>query len=128
MIDRDGRIVLGGLLLFVLVLTGSLIADAQFGVSLRDYPLLSVLVFAGVAVVAPQLYLAATDDEIPSRVRIQFAAVATAVFAVAFAGNAEGVRYLLIAAIGACSVLVLVCYELLVGYRASGDESTPRIQ
>ncbi|MXV61742.1 hypothetical protein GS429_06615 [Natronorubrum sp. JWXQ-INN-674] len=127
MIDRESRIVFGSLLLFVLIVTGSAIAEFQFGFALQDRPLLSLLLFGGVAVAAPQLYLAATDDEVPPRTRIQFAAVTIAVFATLFAGNAEGISYLLIAAIGSLAVLGLVCYELLIGYRASSEESVTRV-
>ncbi len=126
MIDRNGRIVFGALLVLVLILTVSAIAEFQYGFELSDYPLLSFLLFAGVAVVAPQLYLAMTDDHVPPRSRIQFAAVTTAVFAIVFAGIADGVRSLLIAAIGTCALFGLISYEVLIGYRATGDESPTR--
>lgn len=122
MLDRTGRVVFGSFLAFVLVLTIGVVAESQFGVSLADYPFLSFLLFAG-AVATPQLYLAVTDDEVPTRGRVQFAAIATAVLAVAFAATADGVRYLLIATVGACAITGLVWYELLVAYRASSDES-----
>ncbi|WP_436347208.1 hypothetical protein [Natronorubrum sp. FCH18a] len=125
MIDRDGRIVFGSLLVFVVILTGSNIADHQFGVSLHDHPLLSFLVFAGIAVVVPQLYLAATDDEPWPRERIQFVAVATAVFATLFAADATGIRYLVLASIGAVSLFALVCYEVLRWHRMTIDEVRP---
>lgn len=128
MIDRDGRIVFGSLLAFVLILSASLVVEFQFGIELREFPFLSFLVFAGVAVAAPQLYLAATDDAVPARIRIQFATVATAVFATVFAGNATGIRYLLIATIGGCAVVGLVGYELLTGYRDSSEESATRVR
>ncbi|QSW97767.1 hypothetical protein [Haloterrigena alkaliphila] len=127
MIDRDGRIVFGSLLAFVFVLTGSVVAERQLGVGLREYPVLAFVVFSGVAIVAPQLYLAATDDEVPPRARIQFAAVGTAVLAVAFAGEATGIRYLLIAGAGACSVLGLVWYELVTWYRSSSEGTAPGV-
>lgn len=128
MIDREGRIVFGSLLLLVLILAVSIIAERQFGFVLHDRPLLSFLLFAGVAVAAPQLYLAATDDEVSRRSRLQFAAVATAVFATVFAGNADGLTYLVIATIGACSVLGIVTYELFLGYRASSEESPVQVR
>ena len=128
MIDRDGRIVFGSLLLLVLVLTGSIVADNQFGVALGDYPVLAFLVFAGVALAAPQLYLAATDDEVPTRTRVQFAAVGTAVFALAFVDDATGVRYLVIATIGACSVVALVGYEALRWHRRTSEGSPSQVR
>ncbi|WP_339104890.1 hypothetical protein [Haloterrigena salinisoli] len=127
MIDRDGRIVFGALLSLVLVLTLSIVVEAQLGVGLREYPVLSFLVFAGLALAAPQLYLAATDDETrdhdPARSRVQFAAVATAVFALAFADDASGISYLAIATIGSCAVIGLVCYEALRWHRGSSEGS-----
>ncbi|QFU81665.1 hypothetical protein [Natronorubrum aibiense] len=127
MIDRNSRVVFGSLLVFVLVLSGSIIVEFQFGLELRDYPVVSFLLFAGVAVAAPQLYLAATDDTVPSRTRIQFAAVATAVLSIAFAGTTAGARSLLITTIGAGAVFGLVCYELLASYRGAGDESPSNV-
>ena len=127
MIDRDGRIVFGSLLVFVFVLTGSAVAERQLGVALREYPVLAFVVFAGVAIVAPQLYLAATDDEVPPRARVQFAAVATAVLATVFADETTGIRYLLIAGAGAASVCGLVWYELATWYRSSSEGTAPGV-
>lgn len=128
MIDRDGRIVFGAFLLFVLVLAGSVLVELQYGVALRDDPVASFVVFAGIAVAAPQLYLAAADDQVPARIRIQFAGVATAVFAIVFAGNATGVRYLVIAGAGAVAIFGLVSYELLTWYRDSDDGGAVRVR
>ncbi|ELZ15156.1 hypothetical protein C477_18250 [Haloterrigena salina JCM 13891] len=127
MIDRDGRIVFGSLLALILVLTVSIVVEEQFGVGLREYPVLSFLVFAGLALAVPQLYLAATDDETadddPTRSRVQFAAVATAVFALAFADDASGISYLVIAGIGSGAVIALVCYEALRWHHGSSEGS-----
>ena len=132
MIDRDGRIVFGSLLSLVLVLTVSIVVEEQFGVGLREYPVLSFLVFAGLALAAPQLYLAATDDgtgdDDSARSRIQFAAVATAVFALAFANDASGVSYLVIATVGSCSVVGLVCYEALRWYQGSSEGGLSQVR
>ncbi|WP_226040410.1 hypothetical protein [Natrinema sp. DC36] len=124
MIDREGRVVFGSLLVFVVAVAGSIVVEQQTGVALRDRPLLAFLVFAGIAVALPQLYLAITETGPHSRSRLRFAAVATAVFAVAFADDASGARYLLIAAIGTGSILGVLCYEALEGYRAVSDEVT----
>ncbi len=122
MLDREGRVLFGSLLAFVLAVAVSVVLEGQFGVSLRDGPVVAVLLFAGVAVALPQLYLAATDAPIRPRSRLRFAALATAVFAVAFAAEADGVRELAIAAIGISALLALVCYEGLAGYRAAGGD------
>ncbi|WP_226481027.1 hypothetical protein [Natrinema amylolyticum] len=128
MIDREGRVIFGSLLLVVLALAGSLVADRQFGVAIRDRPLLAFLLFAGVAVALPQLYLAVTDDDADrSRSRIRVAAVATATFAIAFAADADGGRHLLIALIGTGSIVALVCYEILLEYRTASDESVTTV-
>lgn len=121
MIDREGRVIFGSLLVFVLALGGSIVVERQFGIALRDRPLLSFLLFAGVAVALPQLYLAATGDGDRSRSRLRFAAVGTAVFAVAFATDADGVQYLLIAGIGTGSLLGLLGYEALSGYHTMSE-------
>ena len=123
MIDRDGRIVFGSLLFLVLALSASIVVENQFGVALRDYPVISFLLFAAV-LAAPQLYLATTDDAVSTRSRVQFAALATAVFATAFADGTEGARYLLIALAGAGAVVGLLCYEALCWHRDS-SEGTP---
>ncbi|MFA9503285.1 hypothetical protein ACERIM_10935 [Natrinema sp. H-ect1] len=122
MIDREGRVLFGSLLVFVLAVAVSVVLEGQFGVSLRDGPVVAVLLFAGVAVAIPQLYLAATDATIRPRSRLRFAALATAVFAVAFAAEAEGLRELVIATIGTGALLALVCYEGVTGYRAAGGD------
>lgn len=125
MIDRDSRIVFGSLLVFVVALTGSNIAEHQFGTSLHDHPVLSFLVFGGVAVVGPQLYLAATAEEPWSRERVQFVTVSTAVFATLFAADAAGMWYLILASVGACSLFALVCYEVFRWHRMTVDEVRP---
>jgi len=50
MIDRDGRVVFGSLLVFVVAVAGSIVVEQQTGVALRDRPLLAFLVFAGIGV------------------------------------------------------------------------------
>ncbi|QCS43807.1 hypothetical protein [Natrinema versiforme] len=132
MLDREDRIIFGSLLLLVLALSGSLVVDRQFGLGIQDWPLLSYLLFAGVAVALPQLYLAVTDGERSrngdrSRSRLRFAAVATAAFAIAFAADAEGLAHLVIGLIGSGSLVALVCYEVLTDYRAESDESVTRV-
>jgi hypothetical protein len=123
MIDREGRILFGSLLLLVLALAGSIVVDRQFGMAVRDRPGLSFLLFAGIAVALPHLYLAVTDDEDRRRSRLRFAAITTAAFALAFTGEAEGGAYLLIAATGTGSIAALVCYEVLVEHGAGTDDS-----
>ncbi|WP_226005285.1 hypothetical protein [Natrinema salinisoli] len=127
MIDREGRILFGSLLLLVLALAGSIVVDRQFGVAVRDRPLLSFLLVAGIAVALPHLYLAATDDGDRFRSRLRFAAITTAAFALAFTAEAEGIGYLLIAGIGTGSIVALVCYEIFAEYGAGTDDSVTRV-
>ncbi len=122
MIDREGRIVFGSLLAFVLVVAGSVVLERQVGITLREWPLAVFFLVVGVAIVFPQLYLAWTETGTRSRTRLRFVAVTTAAFAVAFANETAGARYLLLAAIGTGALLSLLCYEALSGYRAVSDD------
>jgi len=122
MIDREGRIVFGSLLAFVIAVAGSVVLERQTGITLREWPLAVFFLVVGVAIVFPQLYLAWTEAGARSRTRLRFAAVTTAVFAVAFADDAAGARYLLLATIGTGALLGLLCYEALSGYRAVSDD------
>ncbi|WP_254528578.1 hypothetical protein [Natrinema gelatinilyticum] len=124
MLDREGRIVFGSFLVFVLIRASSLVLELQLGVALRDQPLPSLFLFAGVAVALPQLYLASIEGGAgpTSQSRLRFAAIATAAFAVAFADSAAGLQSLLIGAIGVGSILGLLCYETLGGYRSSSTD------
>ncbi|AFO59430.1 MULTISPECIES: hypothetical protein [Natrinema] len=124
MIDREGRVIFGSLLLVVLSLAGSIAVERQFGVGIWDRPFLAFLLFAGVTVAVPQLYLAATDDnEGRFRSRVRFAAVATATLAIVFAADADGGRHLVIALLGTGSIVALVCYEVVADYRTPSDDS-----
>ena len=122
MIDREGRVILGAFLAFVIAVATSIVIERQTGFTLHGRPLFAFLLFTGPAVVLPQLYLARTDVEPGPRSRVRFAAIATAAFAVAFADEATGSYYLLLAVIGTGSLLGLICYEALVEYRAVGAE------
>src|SRR6056297_1829614 len=122
MIDREGRVVFGSFLAFVLLIACSVVVERQTGIALRERPLVSFLLVGGVAIALPQLYLAYTETGARSRTRLRFAAVTTAVFAIAFADDAAGVRYLLLATIGTGALLGLLCYEALSGYRAVSDD------
>ncbi|SEW21280.1 hypothetical protein [Natrinema salifodinae] len=124
MLDREGRVVFGSFLMFVLAITGATVVGSRFDVALGDWPLVSLLLFAGVAVALPQLYLARIGAAATPRSRVRVAAVATASFAVAFAADAEGVRHLLLAAVGTGALLSAFCYEGLAGYRDVGGELT----
>ncbi|MFA9415825.1 hypothetical protein [Natrinema sp. HArc-T2] len=122
MIDREGRVVFGSFLAFVLLVACSVVVERQTGIALGGGPLVAFLLAGGVAVAFPQLYLAYTGAGTHSRTRLRFVAVTTAAFAVALADDAAGARYLLLAAIGTGALLSLLCYEALSGYRAVSDD------
>lgn len=128
MFDREGRVVYGSFLLFVLARAGSIVAERQFGIALRDRPILSLVLVAGIGVALPQLYLSFVDEQPTSRSRVRIAAIATAAFAVVFADGAEGTPSLLIGAIGVGAVLGLLCYEALSGYPVSPRELATRLR
>jgi len=122
MIDREGRVVFGSFLAFVLLVACSAVIERQTGIALRKEPLVAFLLVGGVAIALPQLYLAYTEGGARSRTRLRFVAVTTAAFAVAFADDAAGARYLLLAAFGTGALLSLLCYEALSGYRTVSDD------
>ena len=122
MIDREGRVVFGSFLAFVIVVAGSVVVEQRTGIALREWPLVAFLLVVGVAIALPQLYLAWTETGTRSRTRLRFAAVTTAAFAVAFADDATGARYLLLATIGTGALVSLLCYEALTGYRGVSDD------
>ncbi|QLG50577.1 hypothetical protein [Natrinema halophilum] len=124
MIDREGRIVFGSFLLFVLVQAVSIVVERQFGFARYGRPLPSLFLFAGVAVALPQLYLVFFEDgSSPTpRSRLRFAAIATAAFAAAFADGTGGTHFPLTAAVGAGAILGLLCYETLEEFRSSGAD------
>lgn len=124
MVSRENRVILGSFLLFVAVAAGIVVAELQWGVSVGDSPLLAYLLVAGVAIVLPQLYLAATDDDVAPRHRLWFAVVAAVAFAFVTVPEAAGLQRASIYAIAGTVFLGAVCYEVVTGYRASrADES-----
>ena len=122
MIDREGRVVFGSLLAFVIAVSVSVVLERQAGITLREWPLAVFVLVVGVAIVFPQLYLAWTETGARSRTRLRFAAVTTTVLAVAFARGTAGERYLLLATIGTGALFALLCYEALSGYRTASDD------
>ena len=126
MIDREGRVVFGSLLAFVLAVSVSVVLERQAGMTVRESPLVVFVLVVGVAIGFPQLYLAwtgtGTERGTRSRTRLRFVAVTTAVFAVAFAHETAGTRYVLLAVVGIGALVALLCYEALSGYRAASDD------
>lgn len=64
MLSRENRVILGSFLLFAVSIAGIAVADQRLDVRFADYPLVAFLVFAGLTIVGPQLYLARTDTNV----------------------------------------------------------------
>lgn len=140
MLSRENRIILGSLLLFVGVIVTLLPLEDALGTAVLEQPLVAFLLFTGLIVAVPQLYLAATDDDVSPRTRVRFTVIVTGIFAVMFAEPAalegslglslftdlEALQHALIVAIGVGAFVGLVWYEFLAGYRSSGDDATAR--
>ena len=136
MVSRENRVIAGSFVLFVLAIVGLLALESAIGVAVGEQPLVVFLVVYGLPIVAPQLYLAATDGGgVSPRIRIRFATIVTGLFALAIAGNAdvgwanaldnlETIQYTLLGAIGVGAFAGLLCYEFLVGYRSGRTDPT----
>lgn len=118
MLSRENRVLLVALAL-VAVATAAVGAAGVGG----DDPLLVLTVVAGLGVVAPQLYLAATGGDVSPRSRVRAAVVVSLLFAFGLYGTAPPDRRLPVAVAAGALLLGLVAYELLAGYRGAGDES-----
>ncbi|MEY7851943.1 hypothetical protein AB7C87_22385 [Natrarchaeobius sp. A-rgal3] len=139
MLSRENRVIVGSFVLLVIAVAALAVVEVAFDVPIGQQPLLSYLLVTGLVVVTPQLYLAATDDDISARTRVRFTALAIGAFALWFAGHATYqvewgalleaepavLQEVAILAIGTAAVLGLVCYEFVAGYRSSGGNETP---
>lgn len=123
MLSRENRVILGSFCLALVVLAAIIVAEQWLGITDSNYPVLAFLIFAGLTVGLPQLYLARTDTTVSPRSRVRFAVIVTMVFAAGFSGTTDGLQAKLIGAIGGGAFLGLVCYELYAGYRDSATDS-----
>ncbi|RQG98859.1 hypothetical protein EA472_16200 [Natrarchaeobius oligotrophus] len=135
MVSREDRVIAGSVVLLLAVATGLVVLNAATGVMPTEQPLVAYLLVTGLAIVGPQLYLAATDDDVSPRTRVRFAAIALGAFALLFADvsaverglatgsivEREALQHLAIAAIGGGGFVALVCYEFVAGYRSHAD-------
>ncbi|WP_436347207.1 hypothetical protein [Natronorubrum sp. FCH18a] len=119
MVSRENRVILGSFLLLAAAVAGILVAEQWLAVRYGDNPLLAFLLFAGLAVAVPQLYLATTDADVDPRSRVRFAVIATMVFATMFAESTDQFQSRVILAIAGGAFLVLVAAEFVMGYRGS---------
>ena len=113
MVSRENRVLLAStgtvLLVFVVV------AAADVGES----AVLAALAFAGVGVLAPQLYLAATDDEVAPRTRIRVGVLVTLFLLWGQWSTAEGRARAIVGGASAVLLLALLAYEFRAGYRSA---------
>ena len=136
MISRENRIIGASLaLLFVMVLFVLPVAEDVLGLALSDQPLAAFVLFAGLAVLGPQLYLARTDEDVSPRTRVRFAVVVTAIFALTFAepgavdwsegtalfADLEVFQHAVLVVVAVGSLVGLVCYTV-------GQKSMKRIR
>ncbi|SDK04781.1 hypothetical protein [Natronorubrum texcoconense] len=119
MVSRENRVILGSFLLLVVAVAAIAAAEQWLDLRYGDNSLLAFLLFAGIAVAVPQLYLARTDTDVDPRSRVRFAVIATMVFAAMFAESTADFQSQLILAIAGGSFLVLVAAEFVLGYRGS---------
>jgi len=127
MVSRENRVIGASLaLLFVVVLFVLPVAEDALGLALSDQPLAAFVLFAGLAVLGPQLYLARTDEDVSPRTRIRFAAVATAIIGLTFAepgaidwsdraallADLETLQHAVLVVVAVGSLVGLVCYTV----------------
>ncbi|RQG97677.1 hypothetical protein [Natrarchaeobius chitinivorans] len=117
MVSRENRVLIGSLLLVWLVVT--VIGLTGIG---AESSVLAFVILAGIGIVLPQLYLAATDDDVPGRQRVRIAAVLALVIAMLGFPAATSSERLIIAGLVAALLLAVTGYEFAAGYRASAAE------
>ncbi|AXR83149.1 hypothetical protein [Natrarchaeobaculum sulfurireducens] len=132
MLSRENRVIGASVALLVAIALVVLpVAEDTLGLALSDQPLAAFVLFAGLAVLGPQLYLARTDEEISPRTRVRFAVVVSAVFALTFAepgavdwsegtallADLETLQHAVLVVVAVGSLVGLVCYEFVAGYR-----------
>ncbi|ELY42717.1 hypothetical protein [Natronorubrum tibetense] len=122
MVSRENRVILGSFLLLVVAAAAITATEQWLDLRYGDNPFLAFLLFAGLAVAVPQLYLARTDTDVDPRSRVRFAVIATMVFAAMFAESTDELQSQLILAIAGGAFLVLVAAEFVLGYRGSATD------
>ncbi len=119
MLSSENRAILGS----ALVLSALFFLELWAGFGILEQPLLAFVLFPGLAIVFPQLYLALTDgNDITPRTRVRFAAIVALIFALPYAGRGSW-QELLVFALGTGAFLTLLSVEFYAGYQST--QSSP---
>ena len=113
-VSHENRVLLVSTGTVLLVLVAVAVADIG-----GESALLTALVLAGVGVLAPQLYLAATDDEVNPRTRVRVGVLVTVVLLWGQWSVAADAVKPLVAGAGVALLVGLVAYEFWAGYRST---------
>ncbi|ELY50536.1 hypothetical protein [Natronococcus jeotgali] len=123
MSSRENRAILAAFGLFVLALAGLSVLEERWGHAATESPVVELLVLVGIPIVLPQLYLARTDGEIPTRSRLWLVAGVSGLYALQAEGAAGRSRDLLVLGVAGAALALAFWYEARGAYRRSvGDE------
>lgn len=114
MLSRENRVFLVSTLLTFVLLFAAAIAGVGDGNAV-----LVILIFGGVGILAPQIYLARTGTEVPARTRIRIATLLTLFFVSGIYGTAPDGQKSAVGILAAALVVGLIVHEARAGYRES---------
>lgn len=117
MVSRVNRVLVASLAL--VFLSFAVVAATGIG---QGSGLVAFVILAGVGFLAPQLYLARTDDTVSPRSRVRFGVVMTALVAFFSAGSAAPPEQYVVGVLGLGLLGGLAVYEFVDGYRAATAE------
>ncbi|AGB36238.1 hypothetical protein [Natronococcus occultus] len=117
--SRENRAILAAFGLFALVLVGLSVLEGRWGHAATESSVVGFLVLVGIPIVLPQLYLARTDDEIPTRTRLWLVAGVAGLYALQAGSVAGRSQDLLVLGIVGATLALAFWYEARAAYRAS---------
>ena len=117
MISHENRVIAGAMLLTAAILATLFAAESWLGFRLSEAPLVGFLLFTGVSIWLPQLYLARTDTTVDPHLRLQVAVLLTMLFAGVSIQERGNPQHKVVLLIAGSSFLALLGYELYSGYR-----------